>query len=146
MYTCTKTYGAEQGLSAVFRQHRATSHCAQLHGYALAFSFTFGATQLDERGWVVDFGGLKGLKAWLQDTFDHKLLVADDDPQIDRLVALSDGLASLTFVDAVGCEAFAKLAWSQANFMARDLTGGRARCISCTVSEHAGNSATFSEV
>ena len=39
-----------------------------LHGYSLQFKFTFEARELDERNWVVDFGGLKPLKAWLEDT------------------------------------------------------------------------------
>jgi 6-pyruvoyltetrahydropterin/6-carboxytetrahydropterin synthase len=59
MLTCTKSYPHELGLSCVFRQHRAESHCKLLHGYALAFTFVFGCTGTDENGWVFDFGGLK---------------------------------------------------------------------------------------
>jgi 6-pyruvoyltetrahydropterin/6-carboxytetrahydropterin synthase len=80
MHYSTKTYGAEVGLSSCFRQHKAQSHCRLLHGYAMSFSFKFGALVLDERNWVVDFGGLKGLKAILEETFDHKTIIAEDDP------------------------------------------------------------------
>ena len=55
----TKTYGHNIGLSAVFRQLHADSHCRFLHGYSLQFKFTFGCDELDEKNWVVDFGGLK---------------------------------------------------------------------------------------
>ena len=42
-YYSTKTYGHNIGLSAVFRQPNADhSHCHLLHGYSLAFTFTFG--------------------------------------------------------------------------------------------------------
>ena len=42
MHYSTKRYGHEQGLSAVFRQPNAShSHCQLLHGYSLAFTFTF---------------------------------------------------------------------------------------------------------
>ncbi len=75
-YFSTKTYGHNIGLSAVFRQPNADhSHCHLLHGYSLAFTFTFGCTELDNKNWAVDFGGLKPLKAWLEDHFDHKVAV-----------------------------------------------------------------------
>ena len=86
-YYSTKTYGHEEGLSCAFRQPLAThSHCSLLHGYALSFSFKFGCEQLDDKNWVVDFGGLKELKAWLKDNFDHKITVSKDDEQIDRIL------------------------------------------------------------
>ena len=72
----TKHYGHNIGLSAVFRQPNADhSHCHLLHGYSLAFTFTFGCDELDNKNWAVDFGGLKPLKKWLEDTFDHKQLL-----------------------------------------------------------------------
>ena len=72
-YYSTKTYGHNIGLACVFRQPNADhSHCHLLHGYSLAFRFTFGCKDLDNKNWAVDFGGLKPLKAWLEDKFDHK--------------------------------------------------------------------------
>ncbi len=89
MFRSTKTYGQEQGLSCAFRQWRANhSHCQLLHGYALGFMFVFQADKLDERGWVMDFGGLKGLKQALQDTFDHKVVIAADDPNLEQFLDL----------------------------------------------------------
>ena len=32
--------------------------------------------------WVMDFGGLKPIKAWLEDLFDHTLLINEDDPAL----------------------------------------------------------------
>ena len=74
-YYSTKTYGHNIGLSACFRQPKAHSHCRFLHGYSLQFKFTFGCSELDNKNWAVDFGGLKPLKAWLEDMFDHKLCI-----------------------------------------------------------------------
>lgn len=88
MFLSTKEYGHEIGLSACFRQWRAESHCRLLHGYALAVKFTFGAQEVDVRNWVVDFGSMKSLKQMLQDTFDHTLLVAEDDPKLEVLKQL----------------------------------------------------------
>lgn len=115
-YKITKTYGHENGLSSTFRQWRAKSHCAQLHGYALRFDVTFVAAALDENGWVLDFGRLKPLKQFLQETFDHKLLIAADDPALDELCALASKwhggppvVDPVILDDGVGCEKFATL-------------------------------------
>jgi 6-pyruvoyltetrahydropterin/6-carboxytetrahydropterin synthase len=113
MHLSTKTYGPEQGLSACFRQWRADSHCRFLHGYALSIALTFQATTLDSRNWVVDFGGLKPLKEKLQDWFDHKTLVAGDDPELARFMNMHErGLIDLRVMQkGVGCEAFSEHVW-----------------------------------
>src|SRR4051812_22439004 len=80
----TKTYPHSIGLSCCFRQWRALhSHCRFLHGYALQVKLTFVAQTLDERNWVVDFGGLKDIKERLTELLDHKTIVARDDPEIE---------------------------------------------------------------
>ena len=61
-YFSTKTYGHNIGLSAVFRQPNADV-CRLLHGYSLQFKFTFGCSELDNKNWAVDFGGLKSWMA-----------------------------------------------------------------------------------
>lgn len=145
MFLSTKTYGHELGLSAVFRQWRATSHCNQLHGYSLGFRFIFEATTLDDRNWVVDFGSLKGLKSALQDVFDHKLVVAQDDPKLNTLTALGDaGVADVMIVPAVGCEKFAELAWLMATAELEKLgMTERVRVAEVECSEHGANSAIY---
>lgn len=152
-YRITKTYGHDLGLSACFRQHRAKSHCRFLHGYALSFKFTFEAGQLDENNWVLDFGGLKPLKEWLCNTFDHKLVVAEDDPQNTRLVDLashwlgddSDKLADVLVVPRVGCEAFARMAWERGDMMIPpwDREHRGLRLVEVEVREHGANSAIY---
>lgn len=144
-YKSTKRYGHEIGLSVCFRQHRAESHCRLLHGYALAVKFVFGATELDVRNWVVDFGSLKGLKGWLEDTFDHTLLVAEDDPMKDELCALAGlGLAKAIVVPATGCEAFAEMIFECAEVWLKDNGySPRVWVDSVEVSEHGANSAIF---
>jgi len=146
MYQSTKEYGHEIGLSCAFRQHKAHSHCHFLHGYALAIKFTFSTNELTENeGWVVDFGGLKSLKSMLEDTFDHKLLVAEDDPYKDELCALAGiGVADVVVVERTGCEAFAKLIYECTEQWLKD-AGFSPRCklMSVEVKEHGANSASF---
>lgn len=149
MYTVTKTYGHELGLSACFRQHRAKSHCAQLHGYALSITLVFSSTFLNENNWVIDFGGLKPIKTWLVETFDHKLLVAKDDPELDHITGLAGlGLADVVVTDHVGCEAFAELIhayvtdWLLKTHQ-RDCRNRDLQLVSVTVREHGANAATY---
>jgi 6-pyruvoyltetrahydropterin/6-carboxytetrahydropterin synthase len=146
MYQVIKKYGHEEGWSCTFRQWRADhSHCKFTHGYPLAFQFVFSCEDLDSRNWCLDFGGLKELKRWLQDTFDHKMLVAVDDPEFDFLLQLKEkGLADLVVVPDVGCEKFAEMAYRQADKVLDGLNEKpRVRLVSVMVSEHGGNSAVY---
>lgn len=146
MYRVTKTYGHDLGLSACFRQWRAASHCRHLHGYALSFEFVFEAKELDDKGWVIDFGGLKHLKKLLAETFDHKLCVAGDDPLLDELTQLSgvDAANAEVFPNGVGCEKFAQYAFNLAMEVILLLREDkRVKVVSCECREHGANSATY---
>tara|TARA_B100000963_G_scaffold361781_1_gene399478 strand:- start:1398 stop:1862 length:465 start_codon:yes stop_codon:yes gene_type:complete len=143
-YFSTKTYGHNIGLSACFRQPNAHSHCKFLHGYSLQFKFTFGCEHLDERNWVVDFGGLKPLKAWLEDSFDHKIVLDQTDPHMDTFKDLEEkGLAELTVLDGVGVEKFAEHACKFADKLVKDMTDNRCFVVSCECAEHGANSAIY---
>lgn len=147
-----KAYGHDLGLSCVFRQWRAQSHCRLLHGYALAVRLRFGARSLDENGWVIDFGGLRPVKQWLCDTFDHKMLVAEDDPERQTLVALGqltenfDPLADVIVLPKVGCEAFADYIFANvSSWVRRQRFKNDVRLCEVEVREHSGNGAISNE-
>ena len=146
-YTSTKTYGTVTGLSCAFRQWRAdTSHCRFIHGYSLGFRFVFGCSDLDARGWVVNFGGLKNLKKLLEENFDHVLAVASDDPDKELIVSLSAaGVAQVkVFEEGVGCERFAKKAFDLASTVLGSEDSAINRwVISAECFEHEGNSAIY---
>ena len=144
-YYSTKTYGHDRGFTAVFRQPNAThSHCSLLHGYALAFSFKFGCHSLDDKNWVMDFGGLKELKNWLEINFDHTVVVDRNDPKIQDIIKMENqGLARVIVLDGVGCEKFAEHAFHYANDLVKKLTNNRVFCVSCEVKEHGANSAIY---
>lgn len=99
-----------------YRQWKADSHCNLIHGYALSFYFEFESDTLDARNWVMDFGGLKPLKALLEDWFDHTLLVAQDDPMKEELVRLGElKLAKIVEVEKTGCEGIADYLYKYIN-------------------------------
>ena len=141
----TKHYGHNIGLSAVFRQPNADhSHCHLLHGYSLAFTFTFSCDKLDNKNWAVDFGGLKPLKAWLEDQFDHKLCLDVNDPHVDKFKELQDlDLAEIRFFDGVGAEKFAEHAFNFANKLIREQTDNRCYVVRVECAEHGANSAIY---
>lgn len=140
-----KVYTHAQGLSVAFRQHRATSHCKFVHGYSLQVEITFGCIALNENNWVQDFGDLKWIKEYLTDNFDHKLLVAEDDPQKSMFMVLHGaGVADVQLVPAVGIEAFAKEIFTYINEGIREAYhSGRVWVEKATVREHESNFATY---
>jgi 6-pyruvoyltetrahydropterin/6-carboxytetrahydropterin synthase len=168
-YYSTKTYGNDRGLSCCFRQWRSThSHCSLLHGYSIGIKLIFESETLDDRNWVMDFGGLKAFKEWSEHMFDHTLVVAHDDPHLEKFKALADlglndkgGICDLRIVSATGCEKFAELAYTVMNqilvayqagksiklvdkeYMPRYPVGKGVKLKSVEVFEHAGNSAIY---
>lgn len=142
-FRSTKTYGHEIGLSCCFRQWRSASHCRFLHGYALAVHLEFEADDLDARSWVMDFGSLKPVRQWLEKTFDHKTLIAADDPLLSDLRAMEEiGLVQLVVLPHVSCEAFAEhiFAWV-GGWLAEQNFSPRIRLAEVHVREHGSNSA-----
>lgn len=152
-YQSIKTYGHDVGLSAVFRQWRAESHCNRLHGYALAVIITFECDTLDSRHWVVDFGAMKEVKEWLQSQFDHKLIMAADDPLLHKMSLDLQRVAHLVVMPQVGCEAFAQYIHTYVNLWIGEYLesikwDGLAppeglHCLSVEVREHGGNGAKY---
>ena len=130
--------------SAAFRQWKSIhSHCQFVHGYRLTADITFEADELDERNWIMDFGGLKELKKNLQETFDHKLVVAEDDPNLELFKQLEvAGGAEIVILPAVGCERFAEFVLIKADDFVKEKTGGRVRVQQVTIHEHEDNYAT----
>jgi 6-pyruvoyltetrahydropterin/6-carboxytetrahydropterin synthase len=89
-----------------------------LHGYSIGIRIVFESATLDDRNWVMDFGGLKAFKEWADYMFDHTLIIAKDDPHLPMFLKMAElglqdqgGVCDLRLVEAVGCEKFAELAY-----------------------------------
>jgi len=130
--------------SCAFRQPQAKSHCRFLHGYRLTAKFWFSCNELDENNWVVDFGGLKGLKEKLQQHFDHTTIISKHDPFLDDFNDLNrKGVIDLRIDDGVGIEMFAKKCFDIASIYVSAMTDGRCDVEKVEVWEHESNSATY---
>jgi len=144
MHRSIKTYGNEVGLSCCFRQWRADSHCNKLHGYSLGFRFTFESANLDEHNWVYDFGSCKWIKEYLQDKFDHRLILAKDDPEFERIRDLGwRDIAVIIVMDDVGCEKFAEMVYNYVAPKIRAETKGQVSLFRVECFEHDANSASY---
>ena len=113
-YTSTKEY--HDAFPCAYRQWRADSHCNLIHGYSFSMKFYFGTDDLDVRNWAADYGGLKELKQVLESQFDHTLLVAEDDPELETYKLLqAKNLAKLTILPKLGCEGLADQLYKYVN-------------------------------
>lgn len=144
-YTSTKLI--ELG-SCAFRQYGAKhSHCQYVHGYELKAKFWFGCNELDEKNWVVDFGGLKDLKKILENQFDHTLCVAADDPCLDLFKSLEAAGACVLRImpKGVGIEKAAEFCFEAAEDFLKANYGDRCWVDKVEVFEHARNSVVFTK-
>ncbi|MBK8808527.1 MAG: 6-carboxytetrahydropterin synthase [Bacteroidales bacterium] len=149
-YISTKIF---DGFSTVFRQWRAVdTHCSYLHGYDVYFKVWFEGA-LDEKNWVWDFGGMKRTKhtidgmnpkEWMEYMFDHTVIIAADDPEIESFKALnSKKVIQLRIVETVGAERFAELIYNKLQPFIQTATEGRVRIKQIEFFEHSKNSAIY---
>jgi len=143
------------GFSTVFRQWKAKeTHCRFVHGYGISFKIYFEG-ELDDRNWVWDFGGMKraktridGLqpKAWMDYMFDHTMVIAEDDPELEAFKQMdAAGVAQVRVIPATGAEKFAEYIYSNINEFVKTETDNRVRVTKVKFMEHGKNAAYYSE-
>jgi 6-pyruvoyltetrahydropterin/6-carboxytetrahydropterin synthase len=142
--------------SCAFRQPNAafnrdgagenSKRCSYVHGYKLTAKFWFECTSLDDKNWVVDFGGLGELKKILQNQFDHTLTIDKKDPLLPLFAELHEkGGCDLRIMDGVGIEKVAEWCFDAANTFIKNATNKRCWVSKVEVWEHQQNSAIFTE-
>lgn len=137
-YVSTKEW--HDAFPCAYRQWRADDKpngmpgCNKIHGYSFTVKVYFGTNSLDARNWVVDYGSLRPLKDFLEDKLDHCLLVSSDDPELETFKLLqSKGLAKLTILPALGCEALSDMIYKYINavFIPENWGSGEAERLWC---------------
>jgi 6-pyruvoyltetrahydropterin/6-carboxytetrahydropterin synthase len=132
------------GFPCTHRQWRAESHCRFVHGYSREFYFEFACKERTKEGWVVDFGGLKEVKAWLDSMFDHTFLVSQDDPYLETFKKLDqEGVIQMRLLPNAGMEGTAEFVYEHVNKMVQEKTQKRAWVTLVQVSENEKNSAFY---
>lgn len=141
LYKSTKLFA---GFPCTHRQWRAESHCRFVHGYSRSFYFEFACNELTPEKWVVDFGGLKEVKKWLEDNFDHTFLASQDDPYLETFKKLdAEGVIQLRILPNAGMEGTAEYVYQQMNPLVKKLTNNRAWITLVEVRENEKNSAMY---
>jgi 6-pyruvoyltetrahydropterin/6-carboxytetrahydropterin synthase len=153
--TCSKRY---DDLPFAHRQPSHDGHCAWIHGHNWGFEFEFKATHLDECGFVIDFGKLKWLKAWLLERFDHTLVLNQNDPWLQFLTLHleyvtdpnnlggakeSTSLAKIFAVPDCSSEGLCQWLLAEVNRVVQSHTHGRVSLHRVTVIEDSKNAATI---
>ena len=139
-YTCAKRY---YNLPCAHRQHNHRGDCSKIHGYSRSFEFHCAAHELDENGFVFDFGNLKDLYEHLEYMCDHTLLINEADPHLDLFRQMNElGLCKLRIVKNCGAEGMARYFLDYANELVRRESNGRAWVYRVTMYENDKNSAT----
>jgi len=140
MLTCSKLYS---DIPFAHRQHHHDGRCALIHGHNWSFCFTFACERPDENGFVVDFGKLKFIRAWLDEHLDHACVLNRDDPALVELRAAHGALFKFYVVDSCSCEGLATHVHAAIDPLVRDATGGRVRVTALEVFEDSRNSVLF---
>lgn len=81
--------------------HRVYGHenkCAHIHGHNGRVTFTVATDDLDDVGRVLDFGEIgRRLCNWIEETWDHKFLVWDQDPISVQLAKIDSTVVWVPF-------------------------------------------------
>ncbi|MGH7198575.1 MAG: 6-pyruvoyl trahydropterin synthase family protein [Candidatus Omnitrophota bacterium] len=65
--------------------------CAHPHGHNGKIEIELGASKLDRRGMVYDFGDIKEIiQKWVDKELDHKMILRKDDPLVKVLKGLGE--------------------------------------------------------
>jgi 6-pyruvoyltetrahydropterin/6-carboxytetrahydropterin synthase len=81
--------------------HRVVDHegkCKHLHGHNYRIHFHCEADRLDNLGRVIDFSVIKStLCMWLEDAWDHRMLIWEDDPLLEALLMIDPSIVTVPF-------------------------------------------------
>jgi len=141
MITCKKTYS---DIPWAHRQHLHDGHCALIHGHNWSITITFGCSEPDQNGFVVDFGKLKLLQDWISNHLDHACVFNEEDPMREALVKVGGHAVWKPYVvKNCSSEGMARHFFEVFNPLVEKSSNGRAFIIAVEVDEDSKNSASY---
>jgi 6-pyruvoyltetrahydropterin/6-carboxytetrahydropterin synthase len=141
MLSCSKTY---KDIPFAHRQPLHEGHCSKIHGHNWSITLEFQASELDKNGFVVDFGKLKYIKAFIDSTLDHACLFSKDDAIIGDLANSSYGdLFNICWVENASCEGIALFLYETFSKLIKENEGDRVSIKTITLNEDAKNFVTY---
>lgn len=141
MIICSKTY---RDIPLSHRQPNHRGRCSRLHGHSWSITLTFESKELDDNGFVIDFGDLHFIEDWIDEHLDHATAVWENDPKLVSLNELqNEGLIKLLTVPNASCEGIAKYLHNTFDPIVRKRTDERVWVRSVYLQEDSKNSATY---
>lgn len=141
MLRCFKTY---KDIPFAHRQPLHEGACSKIHGHNWSITIEFEAKVLDANGFVVDFGKLKYLKAFIDNQLDHACLFAKDDTQVQALAESNFApLFKIVWVDNASCEGIALYLYQQFSDLLKEREGDRVWIHSLRLDEDDKNGVTY---
>lgn len=138
MITCSKVY---KDIPFAHRQHLHNGNCSKIHGHNWQIKLTFACLELNEMGFVIDFGKLKYIKKFIQDKLDHGCVLSWNDPLLDEIVA--PDVYKVYLVENASCEGLAKHLFSLFDDMVLVTEGTRAWVHEIEIFEDSRNSVKY---
>lgn len=82
MFSISKTFEFEASHRLILDYD---SPCEKLHGHSYKVEISVATERLDKNGMVIDFSHLNQVKDWVNENWDHALLISSDDPAVNEL-------------------------------------------------------------
>ena len=145
LYKMNLCFGTSRAYLCCMRQVRdINTSCHILHGYSLTFTLTIATRELDERQWIMESVSIREeIDRWLFEHFDHKTLIAEDDPNLTVFEDLhQQEIISLVVLKDSSSEAIPPFVFSHIGPWLKEKTNGR--CFLTEVSAHFSGSMTTS--
>lgn len=141
MLRCYKTY---KDIPFAHRQPLHEGACSKIHGHNWSITIEFEARELDANGFVVDFGKLKYIKAFIDSQLDHACLFAKNDAEIQAL-ADSDfaPIFKIVWVENASCEGIALYLYQQFSDLLKEHEGDRVWIYSLRLDEDDKNGVIY---
>ncbi len=142
MHTCEKIY---TDIPIGHVQHRHPGHCRFVHGHNWSLALTLECSELDELGFVMDFGEMKFIANWISENLDHAFAFSKSDAEGLKMLAAFPHLFKPYIVENSSAEGMASHLFGVFDKLIREKTNDRAWLKSIRVGEDGKNFATFAK-
>jgi 6-pyruvoyltetrahydropterin/6-carboxytetrahydropterin synthase len=145
-YLTSTTFGGASGFSCCYRDHNDDeSNLGLLHGAVLSFKIIFEADALGENGRVLATVDMGNIEEFLDVTFGHTTIVAQDDPSLEAFEQLNeDDAIDLVITPRSSLENFAKTVYDYCDhWLGKKSLQDRVTVHSVECREHDGSSAIY---
>ena len=121
-YTISKEFSCD----AAHRLHlmEQTHCCRNIHGHTYTISVVISTRELDDKGMVIDFRKLDVVKKYVDEKFDHTLLISQGDKELIEIAEKLNTRHTVLPVLQTTCEEMGKYLYTRFFEQFQDLIPG----------------------